>query len=107
MKYYFESEEVKSCNECNLYDVDYCRCAVDLCYYRNVLKPKNLEWTDFKDSVKASPFYEIGKLNNHFHVWIVSKFMGKFGTIDEAKKFCQEHYNRVFNEMIGATNETY
>ena len=126
-----------SCEKCRFYegsngydDSISCRlggsgyCISDLlkkCKFKpkRELKAKQLEWEEYKNPLDEkdrvsrykSEIYKIIHVKP-FDEFIIQIFdnnvVGVYPTtIEEAKTWCQRHYNNLFNEMIGATNETY
>ena len=128
MKYEFviEVNGKPSCEKCRFYegsngydDSISCRlggsgyCISDLlkkCKFKpkRELKAKQLEWENTYTGYKS--FFEIYSIEDRGGHYIASikNTPDKYcSTLKEAKQLCQDHYNKLFNEMIGATNETY
>jgi len=81
------------------------------CYHE--LKPKQLVWEEYQnplDEPERVARYKSGIYNiihkKTFDECCVQIYdhnvVGVYpDTVDEAKKWCQEHYNKLFEEMIG------
>ncbi len=120
MKYWFETDlEVGDCYDCPLHDEEFGKCNLNSycitvkqnCYHE--LKPKQLVWEEYQkplDEPDRVARYKSGIYNiihkKAFDECCVQIYWNNVvgfypDTVEEAKKWCQDHYNKLFNEMIG------
>lgn len=117
--YVIELEEINSCKDCYMLDDEW---GVDCCGYldesENVindssvklancplteLKPKELEWIDNGDySITKKHHYTIERINVGkdiapiYRVFWHGLLLSDRDLLNDAKQFCQEHYNNLF-----------
>ena len=115
-KYVIELEEITCCGECKFKEKDKSNCPM----YNEFsgcplteLKPKELEWKEVEDTgqyVADIGFAEYVIKSEYFVELRFKHQKGGFQTITvsadvpgfiENKKKAQDHYNRLFCEMIG------
>ena len=118
MKYWFETTKpITGCNDCPCNDYELGGCQLDECDCKSncvqELNPKQLVWEEYQNALdepdrvaryKAGIYNIIHKkafdecciqIYDHNVVGVYPE------TVEEAKKWCQDHYNKLFNEMIG------
>ena len=112
-KYYFDTEkEIESCQTCPCYNHEFQNC--ELRKYGNYnscikeLKPKELEWFNNIDFFHTrNDSYTIDRINTGkdiepiYRIFWHGLLLADRDLLNDAKQFCQDHYNKLFYEMIG------